>query len=99
MCGRRHRRRRPAPPPPPPPQPRYQPPPPPPPPPPAPAPPPPPRRVDNFVQDEGGTTFKPGKKRKKDRAQAAKGTGQLRIPRTGAQIASGDGGGPVGARV
>ena len=93
MC-RRRRRRRPAPrPAPPPQQPQYSAPPPPPPPPPAPAPPPAPRRVDNFVQDEGGTTFKPGKKRKKDRSQAAKGTGQLRIPRTGAQVSGGAGGG------
>ena len=92
MCGRRRRRRRPAPPPPPP-QPQYQAPPPPPPPPPAPAPPPPPRRVENLVSDEGGTTFKPGKKRKKDRAQLAKGSGQLRIPRTGTNLSGGTGGG------
>lgn len=71
---------------------------PPPPPPAAPAPPPKPRRVDNFVADEGGTTFKPGKKKKKDRAQLAKGTGQLRIPRTGTNMSGGTQGG-TGATV
>ena len=92
MCKRR-RRSRPAPRPAPAPAPVYHAPPPPPPPPPAPAPPPPPRRVDNFQQDEGGTTFKPGKKRKKDRSQLAKGSGQLRIPRTGTNLSGGSGGG------
>ena len=92
MCRRRSPRPRPRPAPPPQ-QPQYRPAPPPPPPPPAPAPPPPPRRVENFQQDEGGTTFKPGKKRKKDRSQLAKGSGQLRIPRTGANLSGGSGGG------
>lgn len=92
MCRRKRPRPRPRPAPPPP-TPQYRPAPPPPPPPPAPAPPPPPRRVENFAQDEGGTTFKPGKKRKKDRSQLAKGSGQLRIPRTGANLSGGSGGG------
>lgn len=92
MCGSRKRRRpRPLPPPPAPaPLPQA---PPPPPPPAAPAPPPPPREVGNLATDEGGTTFKPGKKRKKDRSQAAKGTGSLRIPRTGVNTGAQGGGG------
>ena len=93
MCSSRPRRSRPKPPPPPP-APVLQAAPPPPPPPAAPAPPPPPRQVENFSSGEGGTTFKPGKKRKKDRSQSAKGTGSLRIPRTGVNTGS-DGGGGV----
>ena len=92
MCGSRRRRRpRPLPPPPPPaPLPQA---PPPPPPPAAPAPPPPPRQVSNLSSDEGGTTFKPGKKKKKDRGQQSRGTGSLRIPRTGVNTGSDSGGG------
>ena len=91
MCGSRRRSRpRPLPPPPPAPLPQASPPPPPPA---APAAPPPPREVGNLSTDEGGTTFKPGKKRKKDRSQASKGTGSLRIPRTGVNTGAQGGGG------
>ena len=92
MCRSKPRRSRPKPPPPPAPV-VFQQAPAPPPPPAAPAPPPPPRRVENLSSDEGGTTFKPGKKRKKDRGQAARGTGSLRIPRTGVNTGGNSGGG------
>ena len=49
--------------------------------PPAPVAPPPPRQISNVSSGEGG--FKAGKKKKKDRSQVAKGTGQTRIPRIG----------------
>ena len=57
-------------------------------PPPPPAPPP-PRQVSNISGSEGG--FKAGKKKKKDRSQVAKGTGQTRIPRVGVQLQSSGG--------
>lgn len=51
-------------------------------PPPTPVAPPPPRQVSGVGKSaEGG--FKAGRKRKKDRGAVARGTGQLRIPRTG----------------
>ena len=56
------------------------------PPPPPVAPPPPPRQISNVSDAQGG--FKAGRKKKKDRSQVAKGTGQTRIPRTGIQIAA-----------
>ena len=59
----------------------YIPPPPPPVAPPAPPAPPPPRQISNVSGSEGG--FKAGRKKKKDRSQVAKGTGQTRIPRIG----------------
>ena len=52
------------------------------------APPPPPRQISNITGGaEGG--FKPGRKKKKDRSQVAKGTEQTRLPRVGVQIAGG----------
>ena len=54
------------------------------------APPPPPRQISNISSgSEGG--FKAGKKKKKDRSQVAKGTGQTRIPRVGVQLAQSGG--------
>ena len=43
--------------------------------------------------DEAETAFVPGKKKRKDRGQRSKGTGQLRIPRTGVNTASAGSGG------
>ena len=63
--------------------------PPPPPPPPVPAPPPPPRQVSTIGKSEGG--FKAGRKKKKDRAQSSKGTGSLRIQRSGVKVAGAGG--------
>ena len=63
--------------------------PPPPPPPVAPAPPPPPRQVSTIGKSEGG--FKAGRKKKKDRSQASKGTGSLRIQRSGVKVAGAGG--------
>ena len=81
---------RPAPKPTPPPAPAPLPPAPPPPPPPvAPAPPPPPRQVSTIGKSEGG--FKAGRKKKKDRAQSSKGTGSLRIQRSGVKVAGAGG--------
>ena len=64
------------------------------PPPPPVAPPPPPRQVSNVTAAEGG--FKPGKKKKKDRSQVAKGTGRTRIPRVGVSLSSTSTGGSTG---
>ena len=71
--------------------------PPPPPPPAMPAPPPPPRQVSSIGKAEGG--FKAGRKKKKDRSQASKGTGQLRIARTGVKVAGSQEGGSSGVKV
>lgn len=58
--------------------------------PPAPPAPPPPRQISNISSSgEGG--FKAGRKKKKDRSQVAKGTGQTRIPRVGVQLAQSGG--------
>lgn len=43
--------------------------------------------------DDAETAFVPGKKKRKDRGQRSKGTGQLRIPRTGVNTASAGSGG------
>ena len=43
--------------------------------------------------DEAESAFVPGKKKRKDRSQRSKGTGQLRIPRTGVNTASTGSGG------
>ena len=63
--------------------------PPPPPPPVAPPPPPPPRQVSYVGKTEGG--FRAGRKKKKDRSQSSKGTGSLRIARTGVKVAGAGG--------
>jgi hypothetical protein len=51
--------------------------------------------VENLSSGEGGSTFKPGKKKKKDRGQQSRGTGSLRIPRTGVNVGQAGGGGGV----
>ena len=51
-----------------------------------------PRSAQDF--GEAVATFQPGKKKKKDRGQQSRGTGSLRIPRTGVNTGS-DGGGGV----
>ena len=46
----------------------------------------------NIDYGESVSTFQPGKKKKKDRGQQSRGTGSLRIPRTGVNASAGGGG-------
>ena len=46
----------------------------------------------NIDYGEAVATFQPGKKKKKDRGQQSRGTGSLRIPRTGVNASAGGGG-------
>lgn len=65
-------------------------------PPPTPVAPPPPRQISGVGQSGAEGGFKAGRKRKKDRSAVSRGTGQLRIPRTGVSTGGGGDKGPSG---